>query len=45
MQHVVRLLATAFLLRHLTDGDQLAHELEGKVKGTTLEDLDEVRAQ
>ena len=45
IQHVVRLLATAFLLRHLTDGDQLADELEGKVKGTTLEDLDEVRAE
>lgn len=45
LQHVVRLLATAFLIRHLTDGDQLAEELEGKVKGTTLEDLDEVRAQ
>jgi dienelactone hydrolase len=45
IQHLVRLLATAFLLRHLTDGEQLADELEGKVRGTTLEDLDEVRAE
>ncbi|QNK83017.1 dienelactone hydrolase family protein [Nakamurella sp. PAMC28650] len=45
IQHLVRLLATAFLLRHLTDGEQLADELKGKVRGTTLEDLDEVRAE
>jgi dienelactone hydrolase len=44
IQQVVRLLATAFLLRHLTDADQLADELEGKIKGTTLEDLEAVRA-
>ncbi len=44
LQQVVRLLCTAFLLRHLTDSDQLADELEGTIKGTTLEDLDEVRA-
>lgn len=45
IQQVVRTLATAFLLRHLTDQDQLADDIEGKVKGTTIEDLDEVRAQ
>ena len=45
IQQVARMLATAFLLRHLTDQDQLADELDGKVKGTTLEDLDEVRAE
>ncbi len=45
IQQVVRLLATAFLLRHLTDQDQLAEELEGKVKGTTLEDLDALRTK
>ncbi len=45
IQQVVRLLATAFLLRHLTGQDQLAGELEGKVKGTTLEDLDAIRAK
>jgi dienelactone hydrolase len=44
-QQVTRLLATAFLLRHLTDAEQLADELEGKVKGTTLEDLAAVRAE
>ena len=43
IQQVVRLLATAFLLRHLTDQDQLAEELDGKVKGTTLEDLNTLR--
>jgi hypothetical protein len=45
IQQVVRLLATAFLLRHLTDQDQLAEELEGKVKNTTLEDLTALRDQ
>ncbi len=44
IQQVVRLLATAFLLRHLNAADQLADDLEGKVRGTALEDLDEVRA-
>ena len=44
-QQVSRLLTTAFLLRHLTDADQLADELEGKIKGTTLEDLAAVRAE
>ena len=45
IQQVARTLATAFLLRHLADADQLADDLEGKVKGTTLEDLQAVRAQ
>lgn len=44
-QQVSRLLATAFLLRHLNEAEQLADELEGKIKGTTLEDLDAVRAE
>lgn len=44
-QQITRLLATAFLLRHLTDAEQLADELEGKIKGTTLEDLAAVRAE
>jgi dienelactone hydrolase len=44
-QQVSRQLATAFLLRHLTDAEQLADELDGKVKGTTLEDLAAVRAE
>jgi dienelactone hydrolase len=44
-QQISRLLATAFLLRHLTDAEQLADELEGKIKGTTLEDLAAVRAE
>jgi dienelactone hydrolase len=43
IQQVVRLLATAFLLRHLTDQEQLADEIDGKIKGTTLEDLGEVQ--
>jgi len=45
IQQVVRLLATAFLLRHLTDQEQLADELEGKIRGTTLEDLQATRAE
>lgn len=43
-QQVTRALATAWFLRHLSDQDQLADELEDKYSGTTLEDLDEVRA-
>jgi len=43
IHHIVRMLATAFLLRHLTGQDQLAQELEGKIKGTTAEDLDAQR--
>ena len=35
------MLASAFFIRYLTDADQLADELEDKVKGTTLEDLDD----
>ena len=45
IQHVVRMLATAFLLRYLTDADQLADELESKISGTTVEDLDAIRAE
>ena len=43
IQRVVRQLATAFLLRYLTDQDQLAEEIEGRIKGTTVEDLDAAR--
>ena len=39
VQQVTRMLASAFFIRHLTDADQLADELENKVKGTTVEDL------
>lgn len=40
IQQATRTLATAFLLRHLADQDQLADELEGKVSGTSIVDLD-----
>ena len=39
VQQVTRMLASAFFIRHLTGADQLADEMENKVKGTTLEDL------
>jgi len=39
VQQVTRMLASAFFIRHLTDAQQLADEMENKVKGTTLEDL------
>ena len=35
------MLASAFFIRYLTDAEQLADELEDKVKGTTLEDLED----
>ena len=35
------MLASAFFIRHLTDADQLADEMEDKVKGTTVEDLED----
>ena len=38
VQQVTRMLASAFFIRHLTDADQLADELENKVSGTSLED-------
>lgn len=41
VQHIVRSLATAFLLQHVAGQDQLAADLAGKVKGTTLEELAE----
>ena len=34
VQQATRTLASAFFIRHLTDADQLADELEDKVKGT-----------
>lgn len=39
IQTATRILASAFFIRHLTDAQQLADELENKVKGTTVEDL------
>ena len=39
VQQVTRILASAFFIRHLTDADQLADEMENKVRGTTIEDL------
>ena len=46
IQHVVRMLATAFLLRSPDrSADQLADELESKISGTTVEDLDAIRAE
>jgi len=41
VQQVTRMLASAFFIRHLTDAVQLADELEDKVKGTTVEDLED----
>ena len=41
VQQVTRMLASAFFIRYLTDADQLADELEDKVKGTTVEDLED----
>ena len=41
VQQVTRMLASAFFIRHLTDATQLADELEDKVKGTTVEDLED----
>ena len=39
MQRVVRMLASAFFIRHLTDAPQLADQLENEVKGASIEDL------
>ena len=41
VQQATRTLASAFFIRHLTDADQLADELEDKVKGTTVEPLED----
>ena len=41
VQQVTRMLASAFFIRHLADADQLADELENKVRGTSLEDLED----
>lgn len=43
-QQVTRILATAFFLRHVDGQEQLADDLEGKLGGTTIEDLEELRA-
>ena len=41
VQQATRTLASAFFIRHLTDADQLADELEDKVKGTSVEPLED----
>lgn len=41
VQQVTRMLASAFFIRHLTDAAQLADEMDDKVKGTTIEDLED----
>jgi dienelactone hydrolase len=41
VQQATRMLASAFFIRHLTDADQLADELEDKVRGTTVESLED----
>ena len=41
VQQATRMLASAFFIRYLTDADQLADELENKIKGTTVEDLED----
>ena len=41
VQQATRMLASAFFIRHLTDADQLADELENKVRGTSVEDLED----
>ena len=40
VRQATRTLASAFFIRHLTDADQLADELEDKVKGTSVEPLE-----
>ena len=44
-QKVTRVLATAFLIRHLLGQDQLADDLDKKMSGTTIEDLDALREE
>jgi hypothetical protein len=41
VQQATRTLASAFFIRHLTDADELADELEDKVKGTSFEPLED----
>jgi len=41
VQHLARMLMTAFFLQHLSGQDQLAEELDGKISGTELEDISE----
>lgn len=41
IQQATRTLATAFFLRHLAGQEQLADELEDKVSGTSIVDLDD----
>ncbi|MDQ6656882.1 MAG: dienelactone hydrolase family protein [Actinomycetota bacterium] len=41
IQQATRTLATAFLLRHIAGQDQLADELDSKVSGTSVIDLDD----
>ncbi len=41
VQQVTRMLASAFFIRYLTDAEQLADEMDDKVKGTTIESLED----
>ncbi|RIJ77703.1 alpha/beta hydrolase [Nakamurella silvestris] len=41
VQHLARMLMTAFFLQHLSGQEQLAEDLDGKIAGTELEDLTE----
>ena len=41
VQQVTRMLGAAFFIRYLTDAEQLADEMDDKVKGTTIESLED----
>jgi len=41
VRQATRTLASAFFIRHLTDVDQLADELEDMVKGASVEPLED----
>lgn len=41
VQQVTRMLASAFFIRHLTDAEQLADELDSKIRGTSVEGLED----
>ncbi len=41
VQQATRMLASAFFIRYLTDAEQLADEMDDKVKGTTVESLED----
>ncbi len=41
VQQATRMLASAFFIRYLTDAEQLADEMDDKVRGTTVESLED----